>query len=75
MDFQSLGKVLVVAAVALAVLGGLLWAGGALGLGRLPGDVRFSRGGWSCAVPLVSSLILSILLTLLLNLLIRLLDR
>ena len=75
MDFATIGKLLVAAAVAIAILGGLLWAGGVLGLGRLPGDLRFERGGWSCAIPIVSSIILSIVLTILLNLLLRFLQR
>jgi hypothetical protein len=75
MDFQSFGKLLVLLALALGILGLLLWLGGALGLGRLPGDIRFQRGGWSCFIPIVSSIILSIVLTLLLNLLLRLIGR
>lgn len=71
MDFQSLGKLLVILAVAMAVLGGLLWLGGMFGLGRLPGDLRFGREGWGCYLPIVSSIILSVVLTLLLNLLLR----
>lgn len=71
MDFQSFGKLLLLLAVGLAVLGGLLWLGGLLGLGALPGDVRIERGGWSCFIPIVSSIILSILLTILLNLILR----
>ncbi len=71
MEFQSFGKLLILLAVALAVLGGLLWLGGALGLGRLPGDIRIQRPGFGCFIPIVSSIILSIVLTLLLNLLLR----
>jgi hypothetical protein len=75
MDFQSLGKLLLLLAMALAILGVLLWAGGALGLGRLPGDIRIQRGGWSCFIPIVSSIVISIVLTLLLNLVWRLFGR
>lgn len=75
MDFQSFGKLLVLLAVGLAVLGGLLWLGGLVGLGKLPGDIRIERGGYSCFVPIVSSIILSIVLTLVLNLLFRFFGR
>lgn len=34
-------------------------------LGRLPGDIVIRRPGFTCAFPLVTSLLLSILLTLL----------
>jgi hypothetical protein len=72
MDLQGLGKLLVAFAVALALIGALFWVGGRLGLGQLPGDFRFQRGGWSCFIPLASSIVLSIVLTLLLNLILRL---
>jgi len=51
------------------LLGRLPW------LGRLPGDIRFQRDGFSCFVPIASSLLLSLLLTLLLNVLVRLFRR
>jgi phosphotransferase system glucose/maltose/N-acetylglucosamine-specific IIC component len=75
MDLQTMGKFLLAAALAMALLGLLLWAGGALGLGKLPGDVRLGGKGWSCYVPIVSSIVLSIILTILLNLLLRALNR
>jgi hypothetical protein len=37
----------------------------------MPGDIRIQREGFSCFVPIVSSIVLSILLTLLLNLFFR----
>lgn len=37
-----------------------------LGLGRLPGDIRFRRGGFSFFFPLTTCIILSILLSLIL---------
>jgi hypothetical protein len=71
LDLQTLGKYLIVLAAALAIVGGLFLVGGRLGLGSLPGDIRIQREGFSCFVPIVSSIILSIVLTLLLNLLLR----
>lgn len=75
MDFQSFGKLLVLLAVALAILGGLIWLGGLLGLGNLPGDIRVQRPGFGCYLPIVSAIILSIVLTLLLNILLRFFNR
>ncbi|MBE0475717.1 MAG: DUF2905 family protein [Coriobacteriia bacterium] len=72
MDLQSIGKILVAFAVVLALAGALLWVGGLLGLGRLPGDLRFGDDRWSCYIPIATTLILSVILTLLLNLLFRL---
>src|SRR4030095_4339640 len=49
--------------------GGFLPAGGKSGvIGRLPGDFRIQRDGFSFYFPLATSLLLSILLTVLLNL-------
>ncbi|HUB07999.1 MAG TPA: DUF2905 family protein [Myxococcales bacterium] len=64
----ALGRLLVVAGLALAALGGLFWGLGAAGLlGHLPGDLALRRGRWSIYLPLASSLLLSALLTLLVN--------
>jgi hypothetical protein len=46
-----------------------------LPLGRLPGDIRIEREGFSCYVPLVAMVVVSVLLTILLNIIIRLLGR
>jgi hypothetical protein len=60
----------------LIVVGGLLWlASKANLLGRLPGDIRIEREGFSCVIPLVSSILLSLLLTIVLNVIVRLLNR
>jgi hypothetical protein len=66
-----------IAGAALLVLGGLVWLAGRAGfpLGRLPGDIRIERDGFSFYFPLASSIIASILLTILLNLVARLLKR
>ncbi len=58
----TLGAVLLVA--------GLLWPFLAkLGLGRLPGDIAFSRGNTTFYFPIVTSLLLSLVLSALLWLL------
>ena len=71
-----MGKSLMVIGSVLIVLGGLVWLlAKAPFLGRLPGDIRIEREGFTCLVPLVSSLILSLLLTVLLNVIVRLLNQ
>ncbi|MGC9333752.1 MAG: DUF2905 family protein [Anaerolineae bacterium] len=77
MDFSSLGKGILILGLVLVVVGGLFWALGRVGLplGRLPGDIRIERDGFSCLVPIASTILLSILLTILLNIVIRLLNR
>ena len=77
MDVSQVGKWLVVAGVVLVGLGALAWAAGRTGLplGRLPGDIRIERGGFSCFIPIVTSILLSLLLTLALNIIVRFFNR
>jgi uncharacterized protein YybS (DUF2232 family) len=64
---NELGKFLVVAGILLALVGALLWSGLGKGwLGRLPGDIHYTRGNFSFHFPLVTCLLLSALLTFLL---------
>lgn len=62
----EIGRVLVLVGLVLVVLGLLLWAGGRLGLGKLPGDILIERDNFTFYFPLATSLLLSLLLTLLL---------
>jgi hypothetical protein len=49
------------------VVGGLLWPWiGKLGLGRLPGDIRFERDGFRFYFPITTGLIISAVVTLIL---------
>ena len=51
----------------LAAVGLLLWSGLARGwLGRLPGDIHYTKGNFSFYFPIVTCVILSLLLTLVL---------
>ncbi|MBC7266716.1 MAG: DUF2905 family protein [Coriobacteriia bacterium] len=75
MDLQTFGKIIVALGLGLALLGALVWLGGRLGLGSLPGDVRIERDGWGCYVPIASSILLSLVLTLLINLIVRFLNK
>ncbi len=66
---QELGRILVFIGIALAVAGALMWAGVGKGwLGRLPGDIHWSRGNFSFSFPIVTCLIVSVVLTVLLSL-------
>ena len=65
----SLGKMLILFGVILALLGGLLLLAGKIPfLGRLPGDIVIRRERWSFYFPLTTSIVISILLTLLFSL-------
>lgn len=71
------GRALIVFGVVLVVVGGLLVLLPRLGLqlGKLPGDLRFESGQFTCFIPIATSILLSILLTIGLNLLGRFFNR
>jgi len=67
--FDSLGKLLILFGVVLALVGGLLLLVGKVPLlGRLPGDIVVRRENWSVYFPLTTSIVISVLLTLLFSL-------
>jgi len=68
---RQMGVALLALGVLLVIVGAVLYFGGGIGLGKLPGDLRFSGEGWGCFVPITSMLLLSLLLTLVLNLIAR----
>jgi len=71
-ELGTIGRMLILAGLGLCILGGILLVAGKVPfLGRLPGDVRIEREGFSCYFPVVTMLVLSLLLTLVLNLLLR----
>jgi hypothetical protein len=65
------GPALVLAGVAIIVIGLLVWWGAFGWFGRLPGDIRIERETVRVYVPFVSMLVISIVLTLLFNLIRR----
>jgi hypothetical protein len=71
MDMQTLGRFLLVLAVAIAIVGALMVVGGRFGLGSLPGDIRIQTPRGSCFFPIVTSIVLSLLLTIILNVVLR----
>jgi len=62
---ETAGKVVLLSAAALALVGVVLLVAGKLGLGRLPGDILIEREGVTIFIPLGSMLLLSVLLSLL----------
>jgi len=62
---NELGKVLVIVGIVIAVVGALLWSGIGKGwLGRLPGDIHYTRENFSIHFPIVTCLLISLILTL-----------
>lgn len=79
MDLQSIGRVMVVVGIGIALFGGLLLILSRLpffsNLGNLPGDIRIQGQGFSCFVPVVSMILISVILTIVLNIIIRIINR
>ena len=62
---NDVGKMLFIVGLIMAMVGLLLWSGVGKGwLGRLPGDIQYSKGNFSFYFPIVTCLLLSILITL-----------
>jgi hypothetical protein len=71
---ETIGRYLMLGGIALFLLGGGLYLAAKFGipLGRLPGDIRIERDGFSFYFPLASSILVSVVLTILLNMIFRL---
>ena len=64
---NELGKAIFVIGLVIAAVGLLLWSGvGKNWLGRLPGDIEYTKGNFNFYFPVVTCLLLSLILTLLL---------
>ena len=79
MDVQSIGRVLLIIGIVVAVIGGLLLLFGGLpffkSLGSLPGDIRIQGEGFTCFVPIVSMILISVVLTIVLNIIVRFINK
>jgi hypothetical protein len=77
MNFDSIGRLLLVLGVGIALLGGLIWLLGRFlpGLSQFPGTIKIQTSGLTCVIPLLASILLSVILTLLLNLAARFLNK
>jgi hypothetical protein len=69
---ETAGKILLLTAAALALIGVVLLVVGKVGLGSVPGDLVIRRDGLTIFIPLGSMLLLSLVGSLLLFLLRRL---
>ena len=68
MAMNDLGKLFVVVGLLLTVAGVVLWSGlGRSWLGRLPGDINYTRGNFSFQFPIVTCILVSIVLTIILR--------
>jgi hypothetical protein len=70
-DLSGLGRVLLILAVVIAVVGVILILAGKGLIPRLPGDIAIERKNFRFYFPLGTSILVSLVLTLLLNLFLR----
>jgi hypothetical protein len=62
---NDFGKLLVVGGIVMAGIGALLWSGTGRGwLGKLPGDINYSRSNFSFHFPLMTCLLISVIVSL-----------
>jgi DUF2905 family protein len=71
MDLSGMGRLLLILAAVLAVIGVLFVLAGRGLLPRLPGDVAIERGNTRFYFPLGTSILVSLILTVVLNLFLR----
>ena len=75
-DLSSLGKLLLLFAVVLGIVGLVLILMGRVPfLGKVPGDLVIRRDGVTIFLPIVTSIVLSVVLTVLINLILWILRR
>ncbi|HEX2030286.1 MAG TPA: DUF2905 domain-containing protein [Actinomycetota bacterium] len=71
MDMSGFGRVLLIVAVVIAVIGVILILAGKGLIPRLPGDIAIERRNFRFYFPLGTSILVSLVLTILLNLFLR----
>ncbi|ARN56743.1 DUF2905 domain-containing protein [Sedimentisphaera salicampi] len=62
--YTQIGKILIIAGLIIAAIGGIMVFAPRLNLFRLPGDINISGKGWKIYFPVVSCIVISLLLTL-----------
>ena len=68
MDERSTALLIIAAGVVVILIGVLVYVGGLSWFGRLPGDIRYERGGTRIYFPITSMILVSIVLSLVLGL-------
>lgn len=72
MEFQGIGKLIIIMGIALVAIGLLITFAPRIPLiGKLPGDFYFKRGDASFYFPLASSILISVVLSIILSIVFR----
>jgi hypothetical protein len=67
MNWEELGRLLLVAGAVLLALGGIFMMADKFPIGRLPGDFKFGTEKFSIYIPVATCVLLSVVLTLIFN--------
>jgi Protein of unknown function (DUF2905) len=70
-DLSTVGRLLLVAGIAVAAVGGFLALGGRFPFGGLPGDISVQGQTSGFFFPIVSCIVISVVLTVVLNIVLR----
>jgi hypothetical protein len=70
---ETVARYMMLGGIALFLIGGGVYLAAKFGLplGRLPGDIRIEREGFSFYFPLTSGILVSVVLTVIMNVVIR----
>ena len=68
MDERSTALLIIATGAAIILIGVLVYVGGLSWFGRLPGDIRYERGGSRVYIPITSMILVSVVLSLALGL-------
>ncbi|MEA4848141.1 MAG: DUF2905 domain-containing protein [Clostridiaceae bacterium] len=71
MNTQYFAKMIIVLGIAIVIFGVILYFGGKLGIGRLPGDIYVKKGNFTFYFPVVTCIIASIIMTIIFSLIRR----
>ena len=74
---ETIGRYVMIGGIVLFLVGGGIYLSAKLGLplGRLPGDIRIERDGFSFYFPITSSILVSVVVTIIVNVVARLLRK
>ncbi|HDP70286.1 MAG TPA: DUF2905 domain-containing protein [Actinobacteria bacterium] len=75
MNFEVLGKIILVFAIVLLIIGGIFYLAGKVGFKGLPGDISYKKDGFSFYFPIATCMVISIILTVIINLILFFLRR
>jgi len=75
-NFQGIARLLIIAGLAIAVIGGIMFLAGRLPfLGKLPGDIMIKKENVTFFFPIATFVIISIILTVIVNVIIRIVNK